>query len=511
MGVVHKLKPEIKAFILEKKKENPGLSCRELVVLAEKELQIKLSKSSINSLFKEAGLSMPVGRGSKKRRKEIKIEETVAMLPDKHEEVAVEKLAEQRIQLPIEFGPVEAEVKVSPEVECTGALLLKAADYLMGGEFKLHPLIDKELSGEEISSYLNEPQVIKEINSAILRASSCVREEVRCLKINLSDGKELYLDGQLHTVWSTPYIPHDFNTTIWYIKSYIDRYLKENAPFTLFMAPDTDTPTQELFNFILSLELREKKIASFTLCGNDFEELKTIKLEEATKGFFVFGLWPWQFLAYRNLKKVGEFKPFLFEPLNKEFYLAQIEIELSQPILRQSVTLKGYALKTTLLEKPRLLIVSNLSTDITEPRNAVNLYLNRWPNLEETLEDYKQRLEFFSYLAGSQRTFSTENRGLEALKASDTKTAFLEYLEVLDLFVRWYFLPAKYKEASFSTIKEHFYGLKVILKKQKDCVKAVFHPPEGFRYLKDLQYALARANEREVELGKGMRLWFSIT
>jgi len=517
MGVIHKLKPEIKAFILEKKKESPILSCRNLVLLAEKELGIKISKSSINSLFREAGLSMPVGRRPKKKRKEIKIEEPVAMLPDRSSEVIVEK-PEEPLQIPLEIKiekPViqpiqpslEAGVELPLEQECTGAILLKAADYLMGGKFKLDPLIDKELSGKDISSYLNDSQIVKEINSAILRVNACIREEVRCLKITLSDGNVLYLDGQLHTVWSTPYIPYDFNVTICDIEAYINKYLKENALFTLFMAPDTDAPTEEFFNFILSLELRERKIASVTLCGNELEELKTIKTEEASKGFFVFGLWPWQFLEYRNLKKVGEFKPLLFAPLNKEFYLAQIEIELSQPIIQQRVTLRGYALKTTPLEKPRLLIVSNSSEYVTDPGNMLSSYLNRWPNLEEGLQDYRQKLETFSYLGGSQGVFSTENTALEAIKTSDAKTVFLEYLKILDLFVRRYFLPAKYKEASFPTIKEHFYDLKAILKKEKDCVKAIFKPPEGLRYLKDLQYAIARANEREVESDKGIRLW----
>lgn len=521
MGVVHKLKPDIKAFILEKKKENPVLSCRNLVLLAEKELGIKISKSSINSLFKGAGLSMPVGRRSEKKRKEVEAEEPVAMLPDKHEELAVEKPKEESLQAPFEvkiekpaIQPIqpsfEAKIELPSEQECTGAVLLKAADYLMGGKFKLNSLIDKEFSGEDISSYLNDSQIVKEINSAILRVSSGLREEIRCLKINLSDGNLLYLDGQLHTIWSTPYIPYDFDTTIWNIESYIEKYFKENAVFTLFMAPDTDIPTEEFFNFILSLALGGKKITSAALCGNGLEELKTIKLEKDSKGFFVFGLWPGQFLAYRKLKKADEFKPLIFEPLNKEFYLAPIEMELSQPITRQTVTLGGYALKVTPLEKPRLLLVSNAPEYISDPLKMLNSYLNHWPNLEEGLEDYRQKLEAFSYLGASQGAFSTENTGSEAIKASDTKTAFLEYLKILDLFVRRYFLPAKFKEASFPTIKEHFYDLKAVLKKEKGCVKAIFKPKEGFRYLKELQYTLARANEREVEFDKGIRLWLFI-
>ena len=62
MGVTYKLKEEIIDFLINQKKINPQLGCRNLVNIVEQKFQVKLSKSSVNSVIKEAQLSSSVGR-----------------------------------------------------------------------------------------------------------------------------------------------------------------------------------------------------------------------------------------------------------------------------------------------------------------------------------------------------------------------------------------------------------------------------------------------------------------
>ncbi|MDD5078580.1 MAG: hypothetical protein PHQ84_06210, partial [Candidatus Omnitrophica bacterium] len=71
MGVIHKLKPEVLSFIIENKQNNPTLSCRHLTSLILEQLHIKVSKSSINAVFKENNLSMPIGRRRKHKQKKF--------------------------------------------------------------------------------------------------------------------------------------------------------------------------------------------------------------------------------------------------------------------------------------------------------------------------------------------------------------------------------------------------------------------------------------------------------
>ncbi len=536
MGVVYKLKPEIKNYVLEQKKTNPILSCRGILSLVESKFQIKVSKSSINSMFKTAGLSMPVGRRRKKRRKPAPLPQELKLL----QAPIVPQLKELQ----------EVGVKISEEAKCSGAILLKAADYMIGGShyFReainnrltqpetdlliktesliylslfeqgkeahieelagLWPLIDKKLSLENILLYLNELQSVRTITLDILRIIPIILQEVRCMKVSLSDGSIFYLDGQLHTVWSTPNIPYGFATTIYNIKSYINRYFYEGRPFVFFMAPGYDIPTNEFFNFILGLEAKEKRISKLTLYGNRFEEVDTISLEQTRKHFFVFGLWPWQYVEYRKVKKIGEFKPFCFETLNIEFYVADVEIELLQPNNNQSVTLKGAALKTNLSEKTRLLVLSNLTDEEAKPENLLNLYLSRWPNIEEAFQDFSRKIELFTYTGSSQRFFSADTLNLNRDFSADIRLLFREYLEALDLYARWHFFPPGYEDKDFPTINAQFYRLESVIKKQNNNIFVLFKPPEGFAFLPELKYTCRRLNEREITSPDKKRYWF---
>ncbi|MDI6759108.1 MAG: hypothetical protein QMD94_05505, partial [Candidatus Omnitrophota bacterium] len=71
MGIIHKLKPEIIDFILKQKKININISCRELSSLINDKFQKEVSKSSINTIIKNIGLSMSVGRRLKDNKSRI--------------------------------------------------------------------------------------------------------------------------------------------------------------------------------------------------------------------------------------------------------------------------------------------------------------------------------------------------------------------------------------------------------------------------------------------------------
>lgn len=58
----YKLNPEIRDFILAQAKEHPELGCRKMIIRIEGEFGRKLSKSSINAVIKQAGLSKKAGR-----------------------------------------------------------------------------------------------------------------------------------------------------------------------------------------------------------------------------------------------------------------------------------------------------------------------------------------------------------------------------------------------------------------------------------------------------------------
>jgi hypothetical protein len=646
MGVVYKLQPEIRDFILEKKKAEPGIGCRQLAVLILDKFKIEISKSSVNAIIKSAGLSMPVGRRQKKKRRslgsmgfplEIKPGTPLAVIPEKPVEIPVEEptlppVEEKPPIAPLIVLPEEPEIKPAPkeptvpavkepaevvveqpmekviepekeeppketeetpvkevpaekppeppaeeailapvdksveklittpsfeiytetlsEQPCTGAILLKAAECLIGGSqhvtaliknrlarrdedilsltesliylplFEkgiankeiedLWALIDRKIPLDSILRYLNELQVVNTLLPKISETVSKACQDIRCLKAILSDGNAFYLDGQLYSVWSSPHVPYDFATTIYKIKSYLNVYFGRNLPFILGMAPGYDTPSKEYFDFMSSLETIDNNIEQIVLYGNSFEEIETILTPKNQKHFFIFGLWPWQFTMYRKVNSVGEFRKFTFEALKEEYYIADIEIELLQPKTQQAVTLRGCTLKKSLNEKIKLIVLSNLSVEQAKSEELVNTYFNHWPNLEETFQDFSRKIELFTYTAASQRFFSTQSLGSSEEATQDLKKIFSYYLRALDLYVKWHFLPSGYEDKDFPTIKENFYDLKAQITTQKEQILVTFQPPAGYAFLKDLQYACRRVNEREVISPESKRLWLSV-
>lgn len=580
MGIVYKLKPEVKEFILEQKKNNPILSCRGIASLLENKFQLKVSKSSINYIIKEAGLSLPIGRRRKKRRRPAAvtilptIEIALALPAPVQAEEPVTPIEEAPptipTQAPLEIGyhrqpsdacgvlsltgqatSAEIPIELPSERECTGAILLKAADYLIGGSSyiaeaikrllntqepdllaktesliyrplfempdgaqsqgisDLWNLIGKKFSSEGISSYLNELRAVKIIAMEILQIISRALQEIHCLKVKYSDGSGLYLDGQMHTVWSVPHIPFDFSTTLYKIKSYIAEHFQKDEPLVFFTAPGYDVPTKEFFEFILSLESKEKEIASLTLCGNKLEELETIKIGPAKQRFFALGFWPWQFGQYRAVKTKEDFRLFHAETLKKDLYIAESEVELLQPNINKRLTLRGCALKSKPEEKTRLIILTNLSPEKTNLEELASLYLNYWPNLEECFQDFSRKIELFTYTASAQRFFSTDALELKTETAPDIKGLLHYYLMALNYYVMWHFLPFGYEDQHFSMLNERFYSLKAMLKEEKEHILVAFQPPSDYPYLKDLAYACRRVNEREILTPQGKRLWLN--
>ncbi|MCX5703993.1 MAG: hypothetical protein NT066_05860 [Candidatus Omnitrophica bacterium] len=545
MGVVYKLKPEIKEFILDKKQADPILSCRGLAGLVEDNFKIKLSKSTINAIIKAAKLSMPVGRRRKKRRRpkqEVPLQITT---PQETKMVAVPINIPEQVEQVLEVQREAGELNL-------GLIWLKAADYLLGGanylveEIKKHSrqeipdifaktesliymplfgatkedllkqeecsglLFDKKLASEEILSYLNDLQHVQTLPPNLSQIISDIFLDISGIKVTLSSNSTFYLDSQLYTVWSTPHIPSDFSSTIYNIKGYINRYFQGYDPLVLLMAPGYDMPTKEFFDFMSCLEGTEKNITSLALYGDKLKELEVIALGHNRRRYFVFGLWPWQFTEFRQVKKIGEFRPFRFEALNMGLYLADAELELLQPDVNKRVTLRGCALKGKLDEKVRLLVLSNLSMEKATAEQLLNLYLSHWPSLEEAFRDYSRKIELFTYTADSRHFLSTQGLPFQKPDAADIKAVFEYYLKLLDCYVRWHFLPAGYENKDFSTVNEQFYCLKARLDKQKGLVLVTPQAPSGYPFLKELGYACRRINEREIVFTGAKRLFLNV-
>lgn len=519
MGVIYKLFPQIKQFIIEQKKENSNLSCRKINSLVNKKFKVGISKSSINEIIKQAGLSSAIGRRRKKKRK-----------------------------APRETPQARQELL---ENQSTGAILLKAADLILGGslsmnkaiknrlpnlkdssllealiymplfkfpqgpegaslDLRLFSLLEKSYPAQDILSYLVNLQSVKAITTDFLRIISNLFKEVSFIQITLSDNSIFYLDGELRTVWSTPNIPLYFSSTIYKSIGYINNYMNGISSLVLFAAPGYDTPTKEFIDFLKIQQPTQKKIDKIAFCGNKMDELETIILPNYENLNCIFGLWPWQFERYRKIKLNSEFKVFYFEPLQTNFYLADAEILLTQPKTNQIVTLKGCALKKSLDGKINLIIATDLQDEELSLDAIAAAYLNRWPEPEKSFADFSHKIELFTYTASSRKMFSVEELIPKPKEPIEIKQALEYYLRCLDLFLRWHIMPSEYEELDFSTMKARFYELETKITTQEGSQWVSFILPEGYSFQKDLAYICQRLNEKDISLADRKRLWFKV-
>lgn len=649
MGVVHKLKPEVLTFILENKQNNPALSCRNLTQLILDRFQITVSKSSINSIFKEHNLSMPIGRRQKPKRKKfnmpalpvikkgdgstfpaldsrkiepspflppspeekrikeaeewamklqeeerIRVEEKLKLekqnqvegdIKKKAEETEVRALLEEaaRVKAKEEEKAAEeaglkaerekwarlaeeehkarqqkAEEVVLPKEEpaavsspsgggnCSGAVLLKALDYLIGASKEINeavcrqmgvlpestlPLTEavifrslsgkdnisalwqiacQEYSREKLDNHYAQIQQLKNIKSDIVRIFSGIFTEARGVKLHFIDGSVINLDGQMHSTWSTQNIPYDFSASVYELKNNLNRSFFQSRPLILFSAPGYDVMPRDFFSLLLNLGSTDKYPDTLTIFGNKSEDLEKIPLDNKNNYSLLFGLWPWQFTSSRKVKKIGDFNLSHIEGIGQDFYLADIEIDLLQASTNQSISLKGCAIKTNPAEKIRL-VVLNSSKEPMGLDELAGIYLNRWPNLDEAFHDFSRKIELFAYVSNAQKFFSKDSCGKEIdIGAPNLELAviFEGYIKILDAYLRWHFLPSGYIENDFSFTSKHFYKMPVRFIAGPAISKVQMQVEQGYQFLKDLEYLIRRLNERQINLPTGARLYF---
>lgn len=103
MGVTHKLKQEVISFIIDQKRVNPKLGCREIAEITSDKFLIKISKSSVNSIIKNSNLSNSVGRPNK-------------ILDDKNKKFQIPSEKKQQISKELQKIPLPI-IKISKKEE----------------------------------------------------------------------------------------------------------------------------------------------------------------------------------------------------------------------------------------------------------------------------------------------------------------------------------------------------------------------------------------------------------
>ncbi len=520
-------------------------AAQETKLKAEEERLAKLAEEEAKSATEKKKLDEEARKAEEERLAQeaaLKAEREKWARLAEEEHKAKQQKAEEVI-LPKE-EPVRASA-LPQDSGYPGAVLLKALDCLIGGSKEINEaicremgvlsesslslteavifrplfgkdnlellwkLIGRQYSSEELDNYYAQINQLKNLKSNISNIFSNFFTEARGLKLHFIDGNAINLDGQLHSAWGNQNIPFDFAASVCELKNNLTRDFLKTGNLILFSAPGYDVVPKDFFNLLLNFCSTDKYPDILTLFGNKLEELEVVSLNKQNNVSLIFGLWPWQFTSTRKVKRIGEFNLKRIEGIDQDMYLADIEIDLLLASTNQSVSLKGCAVKTIPTEKIRL-VVLNSSKETVSSDELAEIYLDRWPNLEEAFHDFSRKTERFSYVSNGQKFFSKDSCGIEiANEASNLELdkIFVNYIKILDAYLRWHFFPSGYIENDFSFTSKHFYKLPVKLVTGKNQLIAQMQAEQG-QFTKDLEYLVRRLNERQINLENGLRLYF---
>ncbi|MFH1442004.1 MAG: helix-turn-helix domain-containing protein [Candidatus Omnitrophota bacterium] len=487
MGVIYKLKPEVREFILHQRAHDPHLGCRKLAIALREQFHLTVSKSSINAVLKEEGLSMPVGRRGKKKNI---IKELGAIFLK-----AMDCLIGGSCYISEDIKKT-VKPQIPELLQKTEAAIFNSLDL----DAQIKTLFNQKITSKQLSLYLFALQDVKDLPMRVSALVSNLIQKVHCIKIDMNDSSQYYIDGQLHNIWPSSKIPDIFFTTIYDAERYVNNFLYKDIPLVLFQAAGYDKPAKEFFDFLFNISSAGKGINKIALYGPERKEIGNFSCNKEINHCLVFGLWPWQFTECRNIIEKTDFQPFYFEPLKLNYYLAEIEVELTQPDTDKKVMLRGCAVKNKPDGNVNLYILYHWLDKQMDRNKLFEVYLSHWPNLEGSFRDFTAKIEADVY-SGSQKTaLNLENVNFDKSGPDGMNKLFDNYLRLLDLYFQSYFLPAGSKIRDLSSMKKLFYGLKGKITIQKNYLIVTFYPPANSSVLKDLKYACRRINERRINL-----------
>lgn len=573
MGVVYKLNPQVIEYIVGQKKDIPQISCRKLADLVSEKFQVKVSKSSINSILKGSHLSSPVGRRSRSEKKDKKFE-----IPDHQKKRISEGLRKAvpppQPEPPQELPPEPPLPRKIPSVEpltkqelCDGmgSFILKAAQWELSNqpllaEFlrgfvnvrflaDLHPLSDILLflplfdiqSPESLSRYcgrglwalsglegpLNSRQIIdfaqsfqniRTLSVKMSNEKSQIFSEIGGFKFELQDKTEFLIDAQLLSTWSQ----NVHSLTSAPIKKAIttlsEVFVGNVQPVIVNGISGKESFAGSFYQMLAAFEnVHGKKIEKVALLDRQSREVANFPSVPDKKRLFMTCAWPWH-KEFEELSKDDPGRPryFFSEAFGSGIYYSEMEIHLRLPTFDAekggAFPLRVVFLRNELKGRAVAALLSNIPAGELSAESLVGKYVERWPNMQEGF------LEFLDNIKESGDHGRREGVPREPAQAGgrpafghpDIWHGIQTLLEDLNDYCQRHFFPKEYEQYDLETMKARFYSLPGQAVEGDYFLKVALAPEEGFKDMKGLEYAVRRINENNIHNNFGKRLVLTI-
>ena len=517
MSNITKINSSIRNYILQRKRRNSNISIRALANETSSKFNIKLSKSSVNILIKQAKLSSPVGRrvSTVFRPAGASTGAGFSLLLGANYLLGLSKILANSIK---KTNPL-LRLKSDTISALSEAWLLSKAIYNVPLEKienydknDLWFIIGKKANKGILKKYIDALNIIQPINLQVVTELSHVLQDVHYFKFRLSDGSQYFLDGQQKTIWKDSKIPLNFCTTIDIANSYINSIFLKEEPFLLMSAKPESILGEELSDFIFSLDgsSANKRIRGIELISPRGEAVKEIPFVPPQRRRFLIGIWPWQYKPIGELEKRNAMGKLVLEPFTEEFFFVEEKIRFSQHVNNNEVTLRLIVIKAGEKGPARIGILTNLD-DGQHASEIAERYIRHFPQVEAShmffLNTIKTPLYFDDFIS-SEKILANAKKIQESATPDEL---FANLVDVLNIFAKRCFFPADCSGWSLLKMRELFYKQSGFIK--RDMASDILFNINNSNKLQQNNYltqAATRFNEMPIFDEAARKLWLSI-
>lgn len=517
MSNITKITPEIRSYIISRKRRNRDLSCRLLAEDASKKFSIKIAKSSVNFIIKSLELSSPVGRRVAKifRPSGETSGAGFCLLLGANFLLGLSKILAASIKLfsnnlKVKTDTLEA---ISEAWILSKALynvdLQKIEDY---SKNDLWFIIGKKINKGVLKKYIDSISFLQPINFQIVSELSHILQDVHYLKFSLADGSSYFVDGQLRCVWKDNNIPIDFCTTIEIADRYVKIIMEKSAPFLVVSAKPDAVLGDEFSDFIFSIDgsASNKRIRKIELFSPKGELVKEVSFVPPERRKFIIGIWPWQYKLIGELENRNPSSTYYLEPFRAEFFLTEDKVRFTQHAKNIDVTLKLIAIKSKKNGPAKIGLLTNFESDETETREIVEEYIRRCPDVEAGHKLFLSALKtplYFEDFLSSQKILEAADKLREK---TDPDGLFGLLVDILNLFTKRSFFSPECYGWNLMKMRELFYKKTGLIK--RDMGGDVSFNILGLNELHNmnlLNHASIKFNELPIFDDSGRKIWLT--
>ncbi len=517
MGYLYKLKPAVERFIIIQKRNNSSLSSRKLAEVASSKFSFSISKSSVNLLLKQKGLSSPVGRRTKKR---INIQGEIlhggfSILQGVDYKLGISNIVAKTL---FDLQP-GASRKLLADMENTIQAL---AIFKSIFDITIEPTrcyrnndIWTLVGSRPSRSVYN--QILSAIEKLQLTADDIVTSITRFLtpvsgfRFQLRDNSNFFIDAELQSIWSTPIVKGSFYTTYGRAMSYVDSFFGEDQILPIFNVQGSNLYSPEVLDFISALNGQNlsKRIRNIEIIDYEGNVIETRAVENPNKRFFLLGFWPWQLETIPVFERKPAGHKLTWSDFGTEHCYQIEEVDLSQHLVAQEVKYLTLLLKSSPLGAVKVGILTNM------PEDTIHNYLStkelyHWIQPESMYKKFIQRVKKPPLI-----DLTLQPEQLEAAKIKNSENNLDNIFATLAQIIFHQFqqkiLPDSCRSWSQLKIKDVFLRQKAIIKRSKEYLCHNILIDNELCKENDIRYICNQLNDPGLMESRSKLPWFSYT